>query len=373
MPFVDSAGELKTKPTQHSVNELRRIGIHPDIVVCRTKERARQRHARQDRDVRRRRASGGDRQPRRAGRLPRPAGAAGAKGSTRSSARSSGSRRSAAELGEWAELTERIAERRGRGQDRARREVREAPRRVPVGARGAQARGHPSRLRRPRPLGRRRGHVARGGRRRARGRRRRARSRRLRVARLGGEDPRLPRRARARDPVPRHLPRDARRGLGVRTPRRRARRRQLDGDGSRDAVPGDRPAARAEGDRGSRRHDAPRRPGGRARGRDAHARDVRRAASCYERHRHRYEVNNDFRHQLVEAGLVVSGTFQDGRLVEIIELPDHPWFVASQFHPEFKSRPDAAGAALPRVRRRGRGARCGPKPPCKPSRARSPT
>jgi CTP synthase len=58
-----------------------------------------------------------------------------------------------------------------------------------------------------------------------------------------------------------------------------------------------------------------------------------------ERHRHRYEVNNAFRQQLVEAGLVISGTFQEGRLVEIVELPDHPWFVASQFHPEFKSRP----------------------------------
>jgi CTP synthase len=58
-----------------------------------------------------------------------------------------------------------------------------------------------------------------------------------------------------------------------------------------------------------------------------------------ERHRHRYEVNNAFRQQFVEAGLVVSGTFQEGRLVEIVELPDHPWFVASQFHPEFKSRP----------------------------------
>ncbi|HEY7344790.1 MAG TPA: hypothetical protein VH620_04450, partial [Gaiella sp.] len=49
--------------------------------------------------------------------------------------------------------------------------------------------------------------------------------------------------------------------------------------------------------------------------------------------------NNLYRDQLVEHGLVVSGTFQQGRLVEIVELPDHPWFVASQFHPEFKSRP----------------------------------
>jgi CTP synthase len=58
-----------------------------------------------------------------------------------------------------------------------------------------------------------------------------------------------------------------------------------------------------------------------------------------ERHRHRYEVNNAYRQQLVDGGLVVSGTFREGHLVEIIELPDHPWFVASQFHPEFKSRP----------------------------------
>jgi CTP synthase len=62
-------------------------------------------------------------------------------------------------------------------------------------------------------------------------------------------------------------------------------------------------------------------------------------ATVHERHRHRYEVNNAYRERLVEAGLVVAGTFQEGRLVEIVELPDHPWFVASQFHPEFKSRP----------------------------------
>src|SRR5207247_3567379 len=59
----------------------------------------------------------------------------------------------------------------------------------------------------------------------------------------------------------------------------------------------------------------------------------------HERHRHRYEVNNHYRPRLVEAGLVISGTVYEGRLVEIVELPDHPWFVASQFHPEFKSRP----------------------------------
>jgi CTP synthase len=58
-----------------------------------------------------------------------------------------------------------------------------------------------------------------------------------------------------------------------------------------------------------------------------------------ERHRHRYEFNNDFKAQLIEAGLVVSGTSPTGDLVEIIEIKDHPWFLGCQFHPEFKSRP----------------------------------
>jgi len=90
------------------------------------------------------------------------------------------------------------------------------------------------------------------------------------------------------------------------------------------------------------------------------ARELYGEAVIHERHRHRYEVNNAYRQQLVEAGLVVSGTFQDGRLVEIVELNDHPWFVASQFHPEFKSRPtrpaplfrEFVRAALDRARER---------------------
>jgi len=59
----------------------------------------------------------------------------------------------------------------------------------------------------------------------------------------------------------------------------------------------------------------------------------------YERHRHRYEVNPAMREEIERAGLVVSGRSPNGRLVEIVELPEHPWFCASQFHPEFKSRP----------------------------------
>jgi len=60
----------------------------------------------------------------------------------------------------------------------------------------------------------------------------------------------------------------------------------------------------------------------------------------YERHRHRFEVNNRYRAMLEGAGMILSGQSPDGRLVEIVELRDHPWFVASQFHPEFKSRPE---------------------------------
>jgi CTP synthase len=70
------------------------------------------------------------------------------------------------------------------------------------------------------------------------------------------------------------------------------------------------------------------------------AREIYGEAVIYERHRHRYEVNNFLRRRLEAAGLIVSGTTPDERLVEVIELADHPFFVASQYHPEFKSRPD---------------------------------
>jgi len=59
----------------------------------------------------------------------------------------------------------------------------------------------------------------------------------------------------------------------------------------------------------------------------------------YERHRHRYEVNNAYRQQLQDAGLIISGVSPDSKLVEMVELPDHPWFLGNQGHPEFKSRP----------------------------------
>ena len=82
------------------------------------------------------------------------------------------------------------------------------------------------------------------------------------------------------------------------------------------------------------------------------AREIFGEAVIYKRHRHRYEVNNQLRRRLEDEGLVCGGTSPDERLVEMIELPDHPFFVASQFHPEFNSRPEPARAAVPRVRRR---------------------
>ena len=63
------------------------------------------------------------------------------------------------------------------------------------------------------------------------------------------------------------------------------------------------------------------------------------AEKVEERHRHRYEFNNDYRKQFNEAGMVFSGTYPKADLVEVVELPDHPWFLATQYHPEFKSRP----------------------------------
>ncbi|CAG35495.1 CTP synthase [Desulfotalea psychrophila] len=72
---------------------------------------------------------------------------------------------------------------------------------------------------------------------------------------------------------------------------------------------------------------------------ESHAGDAYGTQEVFERHRHRFEFNNDYRQQLIEKGLVISGTSPDGDLVEIVEIEDHPWFVGCQFHPEFKSKP----------------------------------
>ena len=95
---------------------------------------------------------------------------------------------------------------------------------------------------------------------------------------------------------------------------------------------------------------------------DCHLRKGTMAYKAYgdteisERHRHRYEFNNDYRGKLEEAGLVLSGINPHLDLVEVIEIPDHPWFVGVQYHPEFKTKPlqphplfrDFIGAAISR-------------------------
>ena len=85
------------------------------------------------------------------------------------------------------------------------------------------------------------------------------------------------------------------------------------------------------------------------------------ASEVWERHRHRYEFNYAYRSQFAAHGMEVSGTSPDRKLVEIVELPDHPWFIAVQFHPEFKSQPTRAhpifagfiGGAIARHQQRG--------------------
>lgn len=68
--------------------------------------------------------------------------------------------------------------------------------------------------------------------------------------------------------------------------------------------------------------------------------EVYKSEEIHERHRHRYEVNNDYRNILSEKGMKLCGTSPDGRIVEMVEIPDHPWFLATQAHPELKSRPN---------------------------------
>jgi CTP synthase len=93
------------------------------------------------------------------------------------------------------------------------------------------------------------------------------------------------------------------------------------------------------------------------------ARAVYGSEVVYERHRHRFEVSNRYRQTLEAAGMVLSGVSPDDRLVEIVELRDHPWFVASQFHPEFKSRPRAGPASAHRRRAWPVNGRSGRDPP----------
>jgi CTP synthase len=358
VPFIETAGELKTKPTQHSVNELRRIGIHPDIVVCRS-------HEPLSADIRDKIALFAD--------VDREAVVANedvsdvylvpqalqAEGLDRLVCRRLGLPETEPDLGEWDQLARRIGERQGeveialvgkyvKLQD-AYLSVHEALKHAGihhgtgVRVRWVDAEGM-SLEEAAADLGRSHGILVPGG-----------------FGSRGWEGKITACRIAREKGIP-YL--GICLGMHVAISEFARNVAGLEGANSTEMDPETPypvidllPEQKEIEDLGGTMRLG------------ADAVDLTEGTETFaaygepvvhERHRHRYEVNNLFRPGLVEAGLVVSGTFQEGRLVETIELPDHPWFVASQFHPEFKSRPtrpaplfrEFVGAALERARTR---------------------
>ena len=358
VPFVDSAGELKTKPTQHSVNELRRIGIHPDIVVCRTKDEL-------SHELRDKIALFADIEPgavvvnRDVPDVYLVPEELQAEGLDELVVQKLGLPPGRAELGEWAELTDRIGRLEGEVQialvgkyvklQDAYLSVHEALKHAGIhhgsGVRVRWVDAEGMSLEEARAeLEQVDGVLVPGG-----------------FGSRGWEGKILACRVAREQGIP-YL--GICLGMHVAVSEFARHVVGLEGANSTEMDPetpypvidllpeqkeiedlggtmrlGAQAVELTDGTRVRETYDEP---------------------IVHERHRHRYEVNNHFRPRLVEAGLVVSGTFQGGRLVEIVELPDHPWFVASQFHPEFKSRPtrpaplfrDFVGAALERSRER---------------------
>jgi CTP synthase len=358
VPFIETAGELKTKPTQHSVNELRRIGIHPDVVVCRS-------HEPLSHDIREKIALFAD--------VPSEAVVANedvndvylvpqalqAEGLDKLVCRRLGLPDTEPDLGEWDELARRIGQREGeveialvgkyvKLQD-AYLSVHEALKHAGihhgtgVRVRWVDAEGM-SLEEAAADLGRSHGILVPGG-----------------FGSRGWEGKITACRIARERGIP-YL--GICLGMHVAISEFARNVVGLDGANSTEMDPETPypvidllPEQKEVEDLGGTMRlgaDAVDLTGG-TRTFDAYGEPV-----IHERHRHRYEVNNHFRPRIEDAGLVVSGTFQEGRLVEIIELPDHPWFVASQFHPEFKSRPtrpaplfrEFVGAALERARAR---------------------
>jgi CTP synthase len=337
VPFIEAAGELKTKPTQHSVNELRRIGIHPDVIVCRS-------HEELSRDIRDKIALFADVDPGAVIASPDVPDVylvpevLQAEGLDRLVCEKLGLETREVELGEWAELTKRIDERRElveialvgkyvKLQD-AYLSVHEALKHAGL------HHGCAVRLRwvdaenmtyeeAAELLDTVDGVLVPGG-----------------FGSRGWEGKILACRVARERRIP-YL--GICLGMHVAVSEFARHVVGLDGANSTEMDP-ETPFAVIDllpEQKGVEDLGGTMRLGARAVevGDGTRARELYGDAVIFERHRHRYEVNNLFRERLVEAGLVVSGTFEQGRLVEMIELPDHPWFVASQFHPEFKSRP----------------------------------
>ncbi|HEV8461253.1 MAG TPA: CTP synthase [Gaiellaceae bacterium] len=359
VPYIDTAGELKTKPTQHSVNELRRIGIHPDVIVCRSTEPL-------ARDIREKIALFADVDADAVITNPDVADvylvplALQEQGLDEFVVRKLGLDAPPAQLGEWLDLTERIGERKESIEialvgkyvklHDAYLSVHEALKHAGIhnGCRVHvrwvdaedmtidEARAELSGVD---------GVLVPGG-----------------FGSRGWEGKILACRVAREDGIP-YL--GICLGMHVAVSEFARHVAGLDGANSTEMDPETPypvidllPEQKEVEDLGGTM-----RLGAQAveLGEDSRTREVYGGEPVIsERHRHRYEVNNAYRQQLVDHGLVVSGTFQEGRLVEIIELPDHPWFVASQFHPEFKSRPtrpaplfrEFVAAALDRSRSR---------------------
>jgi CTP synthase len=337
VPFIEAAGELKTKPTQHSVNELRRIGIHPDVVVCRS-------HEELSRDIRDKIALFADVDPGAVIACPDVRdvylvpSVLKEEGLDRLVSEKLGLGAGEAELGEWEELTRRIDERRElveialvgkyvKLQD-AYLSVHEALKHAglhsgcAVRVRWVDAENM-SYDETAELLDTADGVLVPGG-----------------FGSRGWEGKILACRVARERRIP-YL--GICLGMHVAVSEFARHVVGLDGANSTEMDP-ETPHAVIDllpEQKGVEDLGGTMRLGAQAVevSEGTRARELYGEAVIFERHRHRYEVNNLYREQLIDAGLVVSGTFEEGRLVEIVELPDHPWFVASQFHPEFKSRP----------------------------------
>jgi CTP synthase len=358
VPYIDTAGELKTKPTQHSVNELRRIGIHPDVLVCRSTEPL-------PREIREKIALFADVDVDAVITNPDVADvylvplALQEQGLDELVVRKLGIDAPPAELGEWLELTKRINQRNES---------------VEIALVGKYVKLHDAYLSVHEALK----HAGIHNGARVHVRWVDAEDMSLEEARAalagvdgvlvpggfgsrGWEGKILACRVAREDEIP-YL--GICLGMHVAVSEFARHVCELDGANSTEMDPETPfpvidllPEQKEVEDLGGTM-----RLGAQAveLGEGTRTREVYGESVISERHRHRYEVNNAYRQQLLDGGLVISGTFQEGRLVEIVELPDHPWFVASQFHPEFKSRPtrpaplfrEFVAAALERSRSR---------------------